>query len=63
MFISPITDFETLKARIIDALVMVTKDMFENVQQEIVYCLDVLQAKNGEYSQVHKWYKKKKKAF
>lgn len=42
MFSSQVSDIENLKARVTDALVMVTKKILEIIQQETVHSLNVL---------------------
>jgi nicotinamide mononucleotide adenylyltransferase len=53
VYLTPVPDIDTSKARIREALAAVTEEMLEKTWREIVYRLHVLRATNGAHVEVH----------
>ena len=53
MFSTPVPDITNLKARITDALAIMTEDMLENTWIETDYRLDVLRATKGTHVEMY----------
>jgi len=53
VFSTPVPDITNLKARITDAFVTITEDMWENTWRETDYRLDVLRETNGAHVKVY----------
>ena len=53
MFSTPVPDITNFKARITDAFVTITEDMWENTWREIDCRLDVLRATKGARVEVY----------
>jgi hypothetical protein len=53
MYSRPVSDIDTLKTRIRDALAAVTKEKREKTWTEIEYRLNVLRASKGAYVEVY----------
>ena len=60
VFSTPVPDITNLRARITDALAIITDDMLENTWRETDYRLDVLHATKGAHVEVY-WCVVKKK--
>jgi len=53
VFSTPVPDITNFKARITDAFVTITEDMWENTWRETDYRLDVLRETNGAHVKVY----------
>jgi hypothetical protein len=53
VYLAPVPNIDTLKARLRDALATVTEELLEKTWREIEYRSDVLRATNGTHVEVY----------